>query len=492
MKKYFIQTFGCQMNEADSEKINMMLLQSGFMKVSSWQEADLVIFNTCSVRKKWEDRVYSLMNELSKEFTKSGKKIISGITGCMVRKTGLNKSYFEQNGERERAKKIQYLENKEGIFNSDDKLFPKILNLDFTLRIEEIKYLPFILTHIYGEKIGQDDKFADYLKQKQQRENPYSASIIIQTGCDNYCSFCIVPFTRGREISRPMDEIVTECREAVQNGAREITLLGQNVNSYGKQFIDKKYWNEEKGKWNEWLGKSPFRQLLEEISQIEWLDRIRFTSSNPHDMTQDILDAHFELPHMCNYLHFALQSGSNELLKKMNRKHKYEDFKKIVDYLRSKDPLFAISTDMIVGFSGETESIFNDTLKAFDECIFDFAYNARYSVRPWTIAAKMYPDDVPDTEKASRWHQINSKLEECVQKRNALMVGRVEEVMINGERDNQWFWRTRNFKEVFFNKSENVSPMRGDAQRAEGFNIGNIVKVKITEIDRWVLKGELV
>jgi tRNA-2-methylthio-N6-dimethylallyladenosine synthase len=187
-------------------------------------------------------------------------------------------------------------------------------------------------------------------------------------------------------------------------------------------------------------------------------------------MTQDILDAHFELPKMCNYLHFALQSGSNELLKKMNRKHKYEDFKKIVDYLRSKDSLFAISTDMIVGFSGETETMFNDTLKAFNECIFDFAYNARYSVRPGTIAAKMYPDDVPDTEKASRWHQINSKLEECVQKRNALMVGRVEEVMINGERDEQWFGRTRNFKEVFFNKSENVSPMRGDAQRAEGFN----------------------
>jgi tRNA-2-methylthio-N6-dimethylallyladenosine synthase len=531
MRKYFIQTFGCQMNEADSEKISMMLLQSGFMKVASWRDADLVICNTCSVRKKWEDRVYSMMNEIAKEFEKTGKRIITGITGCMIRKTGINKKYFqeieERKKEKERAKKIEYLDSKQWVFNSDDKLFPKILNLDFTLRIEEIKYLPFILTHLYGEKIGQEDKFDDYLKLRQQRENPFSASIIIQTGCDNYCTFCIVPFTRGKEISRPMEEIIIECREVVQNGAKEITLLGQNVNSYGKQFVDKKLWNEETGKWkinppfikkeDEWkkeknssfnkggawkaedLFKSPFRLLLEEISTIEWLDRIRFTSSNPHDMTQDILDAHFELPHMCNYIHFALQSWSNTLLKKMNRKHKYEDFKKIVTYLRSKDPHFAISTDMIIGFSGETEELFWETLRAFEECDFDFAYNARYSVRPGTIAAKIYPDDITDNEKATRWHRLNSQLENSVQKRNALMLGRIEEVLISGERDSQYFGRTRNFKEVFFNKSENVSPTKGDAQRAEGFNkwwealkVGDIVKVKITEIDRWVLKGEKV
>jgi tRNA-2-methylthio-N6-dimethylallyladenosine synthase len=204
------------MNEADSEKVNMLLMQSGFVKVGSWQEANLVIFNTCSVRKKGEDRVYSIMNDILKSMKASGKQTVTGITGCMVRKTGMNKKYLAETTQRERVKKIEYIKNSEGIFNYDDKLFPKIEILDFTLRIEEIKYLSHILSHIYEEKIGQEDKFDDYLKARQQRENPYSASIIVQTGCDNYCSFCIVPFTRGKEISRPISEIVAECEDAAK------------------------------------------------------------------------------------------------------------------------------------------------------------------------------------------------------------------------------------------------------------------------------------
>ncbi|MDR2640498.1 MAG: radical SAM protein [Candidatus Peribacteria bacterium] len=160
------------------------------------------------------------------------------------------------------------------------------------------------------------------------------------------------------------------------------------------------------------------------------MDRIRFTSSNPHDMTEDILNAHFELPKMCNYLHFALQSGSNEMLKKMNRKHTYEDFKKIVTYLREKDPNFAISTDIIVGFSGETEEMFESTLKAFDELEFDFSYNARYSTRDGTLASKLYPDNIPETEKSKRWHILNDKLLETLTKRNKIMLGKIEKVLI--------------------------------------------------------------
>lgn len=179
------------------------------------------------------------------------QKHVFGITGCMVRKTGMNKSYLAEDIERNKAKKIEYIEEKEDIYNHDDKLFPRIPKLDFTLRIEEVKYLNFMLSRIYGESIGNDAKFDDYLKSKQLRENNFSASVIIQTGCDNYCTFCIVPFTRGKEISRDRDEILAECREAVESGAKEITLLGQNVNSYGKQFVDKKLWNEEKSQWNE-------------------------------------------------------------------------------------------------------------------------------------------------------------------------------------------------------------------------------------------------
>lgn len=477
MKTYYIKTFWCEMNKADSEKINMILLQSGFKKSSDYKTADLVILNTCSVRKKWEDKVYSMLKEIKVLNANNTKKIITGITGCMVRKSGMNQKYYSTT-QRETAKEITYLENNSGIFNHDDKLFPKLENLDFTLRIEEVKYLNLILTHIYGEKIGSDDKFDDYLKQAQLRENNFSASVIVQTGCDNFCTFCIVPYTRGREISREHSDIIEEIKKLAQNWVKEISLVGQNVNSYGKQ-KNSKLWNEEKSRWNDGFGKSPFRALLEDINSIEWIDRIRFTSSNPHDMTQDILDAHFDLGKTCHYLHFALQSGNDEMLKKMNRRHTYADFKKMVEYLRKKDPLFAISTDIIVGYSGETEEMFQDTLRAIEELEIDFVYIARYSVRSGTMASKIYPDDVPESEKARRWHILNDLLEKNVKKRWKMMLGREEEILISGEKDDEFFGRTRNFKEVFFVKKDWVK-------------IGDIVKVKITEIDYWILHGELV
>lgn len=486
MRKYFIMTFGCAMNQADSEKVNMILLQSGFMKTNELKEADLVIFNTCSVRQKWEDKVFWMIEEIKKINAENKKKWIAHeikiwITGCMVRRTWIWEKYLENyKRDRNKSKKINLLKDSSEIFNNDDKLFPRARGfLDFTLRIEDIRFLTLMLTHIYWESIWNDSKFDDYLKSKQLRENPYSATIIIQSWCDNFCTFCIVPYTRGRETSRSIEEIVVEAREAVAAWAKEITLVWQNVNSYGKQFVDKKYWNEEKSKWNSWAWKSPFRQLLEALDQIEWLDRVRFTSSNPHDMTEDILDAHFDLRTTCNYLHIALQSGNNTVLKKMNRRHKYEDFKKIVEYLRKKDPNFSVSTDIIVGFSWETDEMFQDTVKAFDELNFDFAYNARYSVRKWTIASKMFPDDVSDEIKAERWHILNNKLLENILKRNKKMLWTIEEVLVSGQKDEFFFWRTRNFKEIYFEANENE------------VKIWDLVKVKLTELDRYVIKWEL-
>ena len=486
MRKYFIMTFGCAMNQADSEKINMILLQSGFMKTNELKEADLVIFNTCSVRQKWEDKVFWMIEEIKKINSQNKKNWLAHeikvwITWCMVRRTWIWEKYLENyKRDRNKSKKINLLKDSSEIFNNDDKLFPRARGfLDFTLRIEDIRFLTLMLTHIYWESIWNDSKFDDYLKSKQLRENPYSATIIIQSWCDNFCTFCIVPYTRGRETSRPIEEIVAEAREAVAAWAKEITLVWQNVNSYGKQFVDKKYWNEEKSKWNSWAWKSPFRQLLEALDQIEWLDRVRFTSSNPHDMTEDILDAHFDLRTTCNYLHIALQSGNNTVLKKMNRRHKYEDFKKIVEYLRKKDPNFSVSTDIIVGFSWETDEMFQDTVKAFDELNFDFSYNARYSVRKWTIASKMFPDDVSDEIKAERWHILNNKLLENILKRNKKMLWTIEEVLVSGQKDEFFFWRTRNFKEIYFEANENE------------VKIWDLVKVKLTELDRYVIKWEL-
>lgn len=299
----------------------------------------------------------------------------------MVRKTGLHPRFYESERKRKAVKNIELIQDENSLFNSDDKIFGVTDTIDFVLRIEEIHYLTKILSLITGEEIGNDAKWNDYLQVRQSQDNPGSANIIIQTGCDNFCTYCIVPYTRGREKSREATEIVQEIEACVANGTKEVTLLGQNVNSYGKE-TKKKLWNSEELKWESTSSeKTPFRELLDKINDIEGLDRIRFTSSNPHDMTRDILSAHFELHRMCHSLHFALQSGSDEVLRNMNRKHTFEDFRLQVEYLRSHDPLFSISTDIIVGFPGETEEQFQETVRAFEICEFDFAYIARYSPR---------------------------------------------------------------------------------------------------------------
>ena len=466
------------MNYADSEKINMILLQSWLRKVLECGETDFLILNTCSVRQKWEDRVYGYIREARALAEKQNKTLIVGITGCMVRKTGLHAKYYESERKRKATKSIERMKDESSLFNSDDKIFGVTDTIDFTLRIEEIHYLTKILSLITQTEIGNDAKWNDYLQVKQSQDNPGSANVIIQTGCDNFCSFCIVPYTRGREKSRPQDEILQEIAECVANGSREVTLLGQNVNSYGKE-TKKKLWNVEELKWNwEDLETTPFRELLEKANAIKGLDRMRFTSSNPHDMTPDILSAHFELDHMCHYLHFALQSGSDEVLKNMNRKHSFEDFRLQVAYLRSRNPLFSISTDIIVGFPGETEEQFQETIRAFEICDFDFAYIARYSPRRGTRATDTMTDTVPMEEKARRWDILNNILYKSVQKRGQLMLERTEEILIVGwEKEWQLVGRTRNFKEVHIDFDKDI-------------RAGDLVTVKITEIDRWVLKGK--
>jgi tRNA A37 methylthiotransferase MiaB len=530
---------------------------------------------------------------------------------------------------RKNAEKITLLRDANSLMNYDDELFLRSPLIDFTFRIEEVSYLTKILSMITGEDIGNDAKFNEYLQVKQLQENPASANIIIQTGCDNFCTFCIVPHTRGREVSRPQEDIVAEIRDVVVTWAKEVTLLGQNVNSYGKE-TRAKLWDEAEMKWIqetpfvkggrgdfshvthipyrsdlqekarelrknmtwpekqiwyqllssdrlwgfrflrqkplldfivdfycdelalvieidgeshvgneeydtqrtkdlseykitvlrftndevlknlEWVyekiqeqikilrpsgtsftkeaSKTPFRELLEKINQVDWLDRIRFTSSNPHDMTRDILDAHFDLPQMCPYLHFALQSGSDTMLKRMNRKHTYADFKSQLDYLRSRDPLFSISTDIIVGFPWETEEEFQATATAMRECQFDFAFIARYSPRSGTIATDKYEDDISPAEKARRWNILNDILRESVFARNALMIGREEEILISWEgKDETWTGRTRNWKEVLIPKFPLDKGGEGDFV---SIKVGDLVKVKITESDGWVLKGE--
>ena len=476
--KYFIQTFGCQLNYADTEKISMIFLQSWISKADSYKEANIVILNTCSVRKKWEDKALWIIREIHR-FNKLNKtKVIVWVTGCMVKKTWINSAYLHWENEKQKVKQIELLKSLDSIFNSDDTLFTRKYSPDFVFRVEEISCIPKILSYILNENIWNDVKINQYLELEQLRENPASANIIIQTWCDNFCTFCIVPYTRGREVWRKIDDIVNEAKIAIASWAKEITLLGQNVNSYGKT-TKSKLWDKQWLTWNNKDIQTPFRELLNKLDKIEWIDRIRFTSSNPHDMTRDILDAHFELDHTCNYLHFALQSGNNDVLKRMNRKHTVKDFREMVNYLRQKDPLFAVSTDIIVWFPGETEVEFLDTCRVFEELEFDFAYIARYSERSWTHASKHLKDNVSDQEKARRWDILNTLLKKNIEKRSKVMIGREEEILVTSKSKKHGIaWRTRNFKEVFIDYDEQI-------------NIWDMVKVKITELDRWVLRWEI-
>lgn len=488
LKTYHIKTFGCQMNYADSEKIDMILRSAGFRKVVDPVKADIVIMNTCSVRQKWEDKVFGFMNEITRHHKNHSTDMhpLFGITGCMVRKSGVARRYLrtedgdmkDKNYKRQSAKKIALLDSSDSLMNYDDELFLRSELIDFLFRIEEVSYITKILSRITGEDIWNDAKFNEYLAVRQLQENPASANIIIQTGCDNFCTFCIVPHTRGRELSRTDVDIITEIEEVVRNGTKEVTLLGQNVNSYGKE-TKGKLWNDQELTWASKDVKTPFRELLEKIDAVSWLDRIRFTSSNPHDMTKDILDAHFDLPKLCHYLHFALQSGSDTLLKRMNRKHTYADFKSQVEYLRSKDPLFSLSTDIIVWFPGETEEQFQETVVAMQECQFDFAYIARYSSRSGTIATERFEDDISPVEKARRWNVLNDILRDIVYARNQIMVWREEEILISGYwKDETIVGRTRNFKEVYIPIDSSIK-------------IGDIVTVKIETLDTWVLRWKI-
>ena len=448
------------MNYSDAERIGAVLERSGFCETGDELEADIIILITCSVRQKGEDRVFGLIKEYKKNAKLKKKSLLVGVTGCMVRKTGRRTMKDESFSQ-------EYI--------SSDALLRRSKLIDFVFRIEDTAMIPGLIQTFGTSNIEEIEREDHYLFIAPKYSNTYQSFIPIQTGCDNFCSYCIVPFTRGREWSRSEEEILAEIKTFVDQGGKEVTLVGQNVNSYGKQFRTKEQWNEKEAKWEKSTKKTPFTLLLEKVNEIPGIERIRFSASNPHDMTDDIIEAITTLSKVMPYLHFALQSGSNTVLQRMNRKHTYEDFRKILDIIRKRRPDYTFSTDIIVGFCGETDEEFTETVQAMKECHFEMVYIARYSPRKGTDSVTNMKDDISAEIKAKRWHQMNDMLKEFSAEQMKDLIGSPQKILIESWKDGVAEGRSEGYHRVQYKSDTDCR--------------GEIVSVKIISANQWKVQG---
>ncbi len=426
--KYYIKTYGCQQNYSDTERLHTLLEALGFSE-SPVKEADLVVFNSCSVRQKAEDRVYGELRNMRK-LRRERPELLVVLTGCMVRKTDAE---------------------------------TKIKELDVAVKTEEMGKIGELIKRLRpGWDLAVDEgSLENYFEIHPKVSSRYQVFVPIMTGCNKFCTYCIVPYARGREKSRPHKEIIAECKKLVDAGAKEITLLGQTVDSYDD-------------------GDMNFPQLLQEIDKLEKLNRLRFTSPHPTDFSQELIETIAKLRTACPYIHLPVQSGSNSCLRRMNRPYTREKYLDIIRRIRKAIPNCAISTDVIVGFCGETEEEFEETYSLFEEIRFDMAYLARYSPRKGTFAAKKLEDDVPPEEKARRWHRLNDLLTATSLEKNQAQIGREVEVLVE-QQDDELTGRTREFKEVHIKEFDKNHDW-----------IGEIIPVKVTEAREWLLNGKII
>ena len=444
------------MNYSDTERMESYLQALGYDKAPSFEEADLIMFNTCSIRQSAEDRVYGHMRTIE-QMRRQHKKITVVITGCMVRKSSSRYS------------------------SERDKLFNTSRELDIALRTEELPKLAMLARELDPEsKIPEikEESLEDYFKispTHSSHQSKAQAFVAISNGCDKFCTYCIVPYSRGREKSRDIQEILKECTQLVENGCKEITLIGQTVNSYGLSQYDK----EEKT--FEFLGeKEPFIYLLEEIDKLhaKGLVRLSFTSSHPKDMSDQLIEAMANLKTIMPYLHLPVQAGDNRTLKRMNRTYTVEHYRKIIEKLRKAIPGISISTDIIVGFCGETDEEFENTYKFFDEMDFEHGYISQYSERTGTTAARFIKDDISESVKQERWNKLNDNLLRAKSKKaHERFLGKTVQVLVESQEGKKCLGRSEHFKTVQFSSGRNL--------------LGEIVPVRITKAMEWILEGEL-
>ena len=436
--KYYIETWGCQMNEEDSEKLSGMLKRVGYTKTENKEDAGIILFNTCCVRENAENKVFGNLGSL-KHLKKENPDLIIGICGCMMQQEGMADKIL---------KKFPYVNIVFGTHNAYK--FPEYLNRVKTegVQIKEI--------------FNKETDIVEGLPI--DRESNVKAFVTIMYGCNNFCTYCIVPYVRGRERSRKPEDILNEVRELVAQGYKEITLLGQNVNSYGKGLEEE----------------VDFAKLLRMINEIEGLERVRFMTSHPKDLTHDVIMAIKECDKLCEQIHLPVQSGSNSILKKMNRHYTKEYYLDLIKKIKEEIPGVTLTTDIIVGFPGETEEDFQETLELVKEVGYSSAFTFIYSRRNNTPADMML-NQVSEEDKHHRFNRLIAAVNERVIAQNKAEEGNILEVLVEGNSKNdaeKLTGRTRTGRLVNFT-GENV-------------NVGELVNVKITRAQNFSLIGEVI
>ena len=438
-KKVFIKTFGCQMNEYDSDKmVDVLNASEGLTKTDNPEEADVILFNTCSVREKAQEKVFSDLGRI-KHLKQLNPNLVIGVGGCVA----------SQEGEHivERAPYVDVVFGPQTLHRLPELIAKKretgSAQVDISFpEIEKFDHLP------------------------PARVEGASAFVSIMEGCSKYCSFCVVPYTRGEEVSRPFEDVLVEVADLAQQGVKEVTLLGQNVNAYRGRMEDGEI--------------ADFALLLEYVHDIPGIERIRYTTSHPKEMTQRVIDCYRTLPKLVSHLHLPVQAGSDRVLVNMKRGYTTLEFKAIVRKLREARPDICLSSDFIVGFPGETEEDFERTMKLIEDVRFDASFSFIYSRRPGTPAADLQ-DDVPHETKVKRLMRLQARIEEFAQEENRRMVGTVQRVIVEGRArkdEGELAGRTDNNRIVNFPGHERL--------------INQMIDVRITEANPHSLRGEVV
>lgn len=442
-KRFYIESYGCQMNFADSEVVASILHKEGYGATPNLEEADLVFINTCSIREKAEQTVRKRLTEFRK-LKKKKKGMLVGVLGCMAERL-----------------KSKFLE--------EEKL------VDIVVGPDAYRSLPGLVEEAEGGQkavnvlLSRDETYAD-ISPVRLDSNGVSAFVSIMRGCNNMCSFCVVPFTRGRERSRDAASIINECRDLFENGYKEVTLLGQNVDSY--YFVDE---------LNDRV--VTFAKLMEEVAQISPLLRVRFSTSHPKDITDDVLYTMAKYENICNYIHLPVQSGSSRILQLMNRTYTREWYMAKVDRIRQIIPDCGISSDIITGFCTEEEKDHKDTISIMEYSCYDFSYMFFYSERPGTLAQRRYKDDIPEEVKKRRLQEIVEIQNKLSQESNKKDIGKTFTVLIEGDskkNDKEWKGRNSQNKVIVFPK-ENYSLKNGD-----------YVQVKVLDCTQATLLGKII